>query len=128
MKRIYIILCIVLFFGGRSHAAEAFFTAFEPEKKDSQTSLFSEKATTIDKATPMDEDLFKGKDFFDDDKKIITNENDRKLYAPPPGEDGTPQKIIAPLGNGEMLFFLMLSVLLVGYYFFFGRKELRTIR
>jgi hypothetical protein len=36
------------------------------------------------------------------------NDND-KLYAPPPGETGNPQKIVAPLGTGDVALFLLLS-------------------
>ena len=142
MKRIYVMLCAALFFGGRSHATTDLSGASEPKKGETQTSLFSEKVTGIDKGTLMDEevlaDVFADNGFFekkqteetiqsddlvnnDDDKKIILNESDRKLYAPPPGEDGNPQKIVTPLGTGEIPFFLLLSVLTIGFYFRFKK-------
>jgi hypothetical protein len=49
-------------------------------------------------------------------KSLNSDDDDKKLYAPPPGEEGAPRKIVAPLGSGDILFFLLLSTLAVGKY------------
>jgi hypothetical protein len=40
---------------------------------------------------------------------IFEKSDDRKLYAPPPGEEGNPQKI-APLGGSDMFFLLSIGL------------------
>ncbi len=109
MKRIYVILCTLLLSMG---AINATCGIFEPEdnKEEEILTLQTEKESKIDKES------FWEKITNADSKASIISDDDKKLYAPPPGEDGNPQKIVAPLGSGELAFFLVLSVLTVGFY------------
>ncbi|MCL1941963.1 MAG: hypothetical protein FWF54_00190, partial [Candidatus Azobacteroides sp.] len=50
-------------------------------------------------------------------KEGISSDGDTKLYAPPPGETGNPQKIVTPLGNADVAVFLLLSFCAAGYYY-----------
>ena len=53
-----------------------------------------------------------------DDRPSSKSDDDFELYAPPPGEDGNPQKI-APLGNFDIIIFLLLSCMACIWY---GRR------
>ncbi len=111
MKRIYVLLCTLLLMMGGANA-NATCGIFEPEenKEEEILSLETEKESKIDKES------FWEKITNSDSKTSIISDDDKKLYAPPPGEPGNPQKIVAPLGSGEIMFFLLLSVLTIGFY------------
>jgi len=115
MKQICVILCTVLFSLGIT--GDVFGFAFERQGFD-KNNFVTEK-----------EDIIKEDSFWEkssDDVSIspngknVTTESDdeRRLYGPPPGEEGNPQKIVVPLGNDELPFFLLLSVLAIGFYCF----------
>ncbi len=108
MKRIYVVLCTLLLSMG---AANATCGIFEPEenKEEEVLSLQTEKESKIDKES------FWEKVTGSEDKSSILDD-EKKLYAPPPGETGNPQKIVAPLGSGDVIVFLLLSALSIFFY------------
>ncbi len=111
MKRIYVLLCTLLISMGVANV-NATCGIFESEenKEEEILTLQTEKESKIDK------DSFWEKITNADSKTSILSDDDKKLYAPPPGDPGNPQKIVAPLGSGEVIFFLLLSVLAIGKY------------
>ncbi len=110
MKRIYVLLCTLLISMGAANV-NATCGIFEPEenKEEEILTLQTEKESKIDKES------FWEKIISSDDKSSILDD-EKKLYAPPPGEPGNPQKIVAPLGSGEIVVFLLLSILTIGFY------------
>lgn len=79
-----------------------------PETKEMKSSVFWEKSGN--------EVIIGGSDISDDENK---------LYAPPPGKDtGNPQKIV-PLGDTDMITFILLSIISVCCYLMhvFSRKR-----
>ena len=91
---------------------------FAEEGKGFAGRLFTEKKTKSEEKSfwERSEDSPKESAFF---AELISNDDD-KLYAPPPGEPGNPQKI-APLGNIDIIALLLLSCFYSGY--FYRRKK-----
>lgn len=116
MKRIGVVIGAVLFFGGVNTASCDVFTTFDSEVKDNKARsvlLLSEKENKID-----EESFWEKLTDTSDGKNIIGDEDDKILYAPPPGEDGNPQKI-TPLNNCDVIVFLLLSCMA---YVWYGRR------
>ncbi len=111
MKRIYVLLCTLLISMGAVNM-NATCDIFEPEenKEEEVLSLLSEKESKIDKESFWEEITNS------ESKTSIISDDDKKLYAPPPGEPGNPQKIVAPLGSGEIAVFLLLSFFSAIFY------------
>lgn len=111
MKRISVVLCIAFFSFGIGHASVGLLI----NKKSNEKT----KMTLSDTKTRLDDADFWEKDNEDpDQEQAVKNqfsEDDWHLYAPPPGEDGNPQKI-APLGNYDIAALLLLSVLSLLYF------------
>lgn len=70
-----------------------------------------------DKKTVSEESFLWEKQKSATEKDPVVSDDDTKLSAPPPGEDGNPQKIVpVPLDGPEVPVFLLLSAFLAGYY------------
>ena len=110
MKQIYLILCILFLSFGLGFA----FT--EAAQKGLKTEGISEKKSKLDEGSFW-EDTDKvptEKQGFND---LISSDDTPMLNAPPPGEDGNPQKIVTPLGDSDWLVMILLSVFSMGIYF-----------
>lgn len=137
MKRICILLCIGLFFAGSGKSASS--TPLGTENYLKSTSLGTESYL---KSTPLGTERYlKSSDLFQEDGHKIAEEqffldilpgrieDDETvtngkggLYGPPPG-GGDAQKLVSPIGEGEMPILLLLSILAITYYSGFGKTE-----
>lgn len=85
--------------------------------------LFAEKETKSEESSSIwgasEESSSEGSSFLDE----LISDDDNKLYAPPPGEPGNPQKI-APMGGSDVLTLLLMSVM---FGIFVYRKRLNPI-
>jgi hypothetical protein len=105
------ILYFILFSAGAATASAGVLTAPASEKnrEESSSSLFTEKESKLDT------DRFWEKVSGSATYKNAVSDDDTKLYAPPPGETGNPQKILS-LGNADVTAFLLLSFFTAGCY------------
>ncbi|MCL1942972.1 MAG: hypothetical protein FWF54_05425 [Candidatus Azobacteroides sp.] len=113
-RRIYILIIVILSLTGRAEASSAL---TNDGLREGKKELFTEKKTKSDEAVIWEKN---GQSF--DSGQIFSNDDDTKLYAPPPGENGNPQKIVAPLGNSDVAMLLLMSLFMAGYY---CKKHLR---
>ena len=117
MKRIYLILCILFLSFGLGFA----FT--EVNQKGLKTEGISEKKSKLDEGSFW-EDTDKvptEKQGFND---LIASDDKPLLNAPPPNEDGNPQKIVTPLGEDDWVVMIILSGLLLSGYLLRKKRKL----
>jgi hypothetical protein len=113
MKRIGLLIGIILLFSpeGRCFSSFSDKTSDDDEKASvtlsEKKSIFDESAVW-EKSDKLSESKQSSENMFSDD--------DNKLYAPPPGENGNPQKIVVPLGSADVTVFLLMSFIMAGYY------------
>lgn len=111
MKRIYLLVCIVLF--GVVYI-DAGTVIWDEACSDTEQ---SEKKTTFDEKKISKKSVFwDADDKFEDIGSDFLASDDDRLYAPPPGDSGNPQKILS-FGNSDVAVFLLLSFFSVGYFF-----------
>ena len=114
MRVLAVMLCVVLFFAEFGNAKNNDLTTFESEKSKAPA-MFTEKENNISAG----DDVFWEKQPNNNDNNVVADD-EKRLYGPPPGGDGPAQKIVVPLGSGEIPVFLLLSILAIGYYCFSG--------
>ncbi len=115
MKELTLIFCVVFCSICSGYAASDIFSNEKLEDKE-DLQLLSEKKTKLD-----EDNLWETTSTFLDEKQdteSLFKDDDRKLFAPPPGEEGNPQKIAPslPLGNNDIVVLLLLSVFSISYY------------
>lgn len=117
MRQIGVILCIAIFSFETAYAFDGFLS-------DKNTRLVEKERKSIFDAENKSEKFVFAEDIDGETAKDQSNDNissdDWGLYAPPPGEDGNPQKI-TPLGSSDVTVFLILSFLSAVYFY---RKKL----
>ncbi|MCL1943058.1 MAG: hypothetical protein FWF54_05865 [Candidatus Azobacteroides sp.] len=109
-RRIYPLILFLLYFTSGPESYGRILTdetkPGEPQKQE----LFTEKKTKFDDAALWETGSKKTM------SENISYDDDSKLYAPPPGEDGNPQKIVVPLGNSDVAALLLMSLFMAAYY------------
>jgi hypothetical protein len=118
MKKIILAVCLIFFSLNNGYSLPNFLTGSKSEIDKQETEL-SETSTRSDEGSiwsnsdTSEEGLFGG----------AKSDDDMKLYAPPPGEEGNPQKI-APMGSSDAVLLLLLG----GFWFYWRRSKKEYFR
>lgn len=111
-------IALIFLFPSEMYAANIF---FESDSDQKETVWFEKKVRSEERSfwerSEADISEKKSISFFEG---LISEEDDEfKLYAPPPGEDGNPQKI-APLGSSGTILFLLLCC----FWFVYRKRKM----